>query len=254
MNPVPATVEHDASRYSSAELYAMLGELAAELAHELNQPLAAITAYADGAGKLLAQSSAPDSPDLRRARQIVEAIAGQALRAGDVIEQMRRLVRAEPGRRATVYPNTVIRDLLVLVEPVVRHHAAELRLDLAPDLPPVCADPVRLQQLLMILVRNAVDAVASRPPGQRRITVSSAAHLDHVRLAVTDSGPGVPPAAVEQLFQPFFTTKAGGTGLGLAAGRSIAAEHGGDLLFENLHDGGARFWVELPAQREDPAG
>jgi C4-dicarboxylate-specific signal transduction histidine kinase len=239
---------HDASRYSSAELYAMLGELAAELAHELNQPLAAITAYADGAGRLLAQAS--DPADLARARQIVEAIAGQAMRAGDVIEQMRRLVRHAPGRRMRVSPNRLVRDLLVLTEPVLRHHGAELGLDLAADLPLVHGDPVRLQQLLMILFRNAVDAISQQPPGRRRVVFSTRSQLDRVELAVTDTGPGVPADAVPRLFQPFFTTKPGGTGLGLAAGRSIAAEHAGDLNFCNLPDGGARFWVELPAMHE----
>lgn len=248
MTPDSGQLAHDASRYSSAELYAMLGELAAELAHELNQPLAAITAYADGAGRLLAQSR--DPADLQRARQIVEAIAGQAMRAGDVIEQMQRLVRHEPGSWGPVFPNRLVRDLLVLVEPVIRHHEAELHLDLAADLPAVRGDPVRLQQLLMLLFRNALDAIAGQPAGHRHVTFSSCNRLGQVTLAVTDSGPGVPATAVPQLFQPFFSTKHGGTGLGLAAGRSIAAEHGGELYFRNLPAGGARFWVELPGMSE----
>jgi C4-dicarboxylate-specific signal transduction histidine kinase len=248
MPPDSGQLVRDASRYSSAELYAMLGELAAELAHELNQPLAAITAYADGAGRLLAQSQ--DPADLHRARQIIEAISGQALRAGDVIEQMRRLVRHEPGTIIRVSPNRIVRDLLVLVEPVLRHHGAELGLELVAELPVIRGDPVRLQQLLMILFRNAVDAIIQQPSGQRRVTFSTASRLDRVELAVTDTGPGVPEDAVPQLFQPFFTTKVGGTGLGLAAGRSIAAEHGGDLYFHNLPAGGARFWVELPVMHQ----
>jgi C4-dicarboxylate-specific signal transduction histidine kinase len=248
MTAPTATVAHEASRYSSAELYAMLGELAAELAHELNQPLAAITAYADGAGKLLAKT--PEPADLVRAREIVAAIAGQALRAGDVIEQMRRLIRHEPGRWLITAPNAVVTDLLVLAEPLARHHAARLDVELAADLPEVRADPVRLQQLLMILLRNALDAVDPMPPSRRRIRLGTAAHADRVRLVVSDSGPGVAQAVAHQLFEPFFTTKPGGTGLGLAAGRSIAAEHRGDLAFANLPDGGASFWVELPTMGE----
>lgn len=220
----------------------LLRELASGFAHELNQPLAAIAAYAEGAATLLRR----DPTQAGKAVEIVEEITRQALRAGDAIQRVRGNVRPLPVNRAAADCNEIIRDMLPLIEPLAQHHGIRLIVDLSSPLPQVQGDSLRLQGLLLFLFRNAVDAVSELPAGRRRVTIATTSDEACVELAVTDSGAGVPDEAAREMFRPFFTTKPEGTGLGLAVCRTIAVEHGGELRFSNLPEGGARFWARIP--------
>jgi two-component system sensor kinase FixL len=238
---------HLRERVLAVGRWSLLGELASGLAHELNQPLAAITTFAQAGVRLLDQAS----PDLRRARAVLDDIASQALRAGDVIRRMRSLIRSQKAEKALVDCNALVQDFMVLAEPMARAHDVRVTLDLAPAVPPVEGDSPQLQQLLMILFRNAIDAVqgGAVSAAGREVGVVTRVENGAVCISVLDRGPGVPEAVARELFRPFFSTKADGTGLGLAICRNIAGQHSGDLYFENRPDGGARFWVRLPVAR-----
>jgi two-component system, LuxR family, sensor histidine kinase DctS len=220
----------------------LLRELASGFAHELNQPLAAIAAYAEGAATLLRR----EPTQTAKAVEIVEEITRQALRAGDAIQRVRGNVRPLPVHRAAADCNALIQEMLPLIEPLAHHHNIRLIVDLSSPLPQVHGDAPRLQGLLLFLFRNAVDAVSDLPAGRRSVTISTSSDATGIELAVTDSGAGVPEEAAREMFRPFFTTKADGTGLGLAVCRTIAVEHGGELRFSNLPEGGARFWARIP--------
>lgn len=220
----------------------LLRELASGFAHELNQPLAAIAAYAEGAATLLRR----DPTQVGKAVEIVEEITRQALRAGDAIQRVRSNVRPLPVHRAAADCNALVQEMLPLIEPLAQHHDIRLIIDLSSPLPPIHGDGPRLQGLLLFLFRNAVDAVIDLPPAQRQVTISTSSDEANVELAVLDSGAGVPEDAAREMFRPFFTTKSDGTGLGLAVCRTIAVEHGGELRFSNQPEGGARFWARIP--------
>jgi C4-dicarboxylate-specific signal transduction histidine kinase len=220
----------------------LLRELASGFAHELNQPLAAIAAYAEGAATLLRREPTQTAKTI----EIVEEITRQALRAGDAIQRVRGNVRPLPVHRAAADCNALIQEMLPLIEPLAQHHDIRLIVDLSSPLPQVHGDGPRLQGLLLFLFRNAVDAVSDLPAEQRRVTITTSSDETSVELAVTDSGAGVSEEAAREMFRPFFTTKADGTGLGLAVCRTIAVEHGGELRFCNLPEGGARFWTHIP--------
>lgn len=220
----------------------LLRELASGFAHELNQPLAAIAAYAEGAAGLLRREPA----DAAQALEIVQEIARQALRAGDAIQRVRNAVRTGNPERQLLDANALVQDSLSLLAPLARESGVQVRTVLAPGPAPLDGDPARLQTLLMVLFHNAVDAVAGLPESARQVTISVAGDGDWVELAVSDLGAGVGEHAARELFRPFFSTKPEGAGLGLAICRSIAREHAGELRFENLPGGGARFAVRLP--------
>ncbi len=220
----------------------LLRELASGFAHELNQPLAAIAAYAEGAATLLRR----EPTQVAKAVEIVEEIARQALRAGDAIQRVRSNVRPLPVHRAATDCNALVQEMLPLIEPLAQHHDIRLIVDLSSPLPPIQGDGPRLQGLLLFLFRNAVDAVLDLPAAQRQVTITTSSDTAHVELAVIDNGTGVPADAAREMFRPFFTTKSDGTGLGLAVCRTIAMEHGGELRFSNQPEGGARFCARIP--------
>lgn len=220
----------------------LLRELASGFAHELNQPLAAIAAYAEGAATLLRR----DPSQIGKAVEIVEEITRQALRAGDAIQRVRGNVRPLPVHRTAADCNTLVQEMLSLIEPLAQHHGIRLIVDLSSPLPQIQGDGLRLQGLLLFLFRNAVDAVSDLPAERRQITIATSSDATSVELAVTDCGTGIPEKAAQDVFLPFFTTKSEGTGLGLAVCRTIAVEHGGELRFLNLPEGGVRFWASIP--------
>ncbi|WP_437774736.1 hybrid sensor histidine kinase/response regulator [Sorangium sp. So ce1097] len=230
-----------------------MSELAASIAHELNQPLAAILSNAQAAQRLLARTP----PDIAETRAALEDIVADDRRAARVIQRMRAMLR-RGGLIAAA------QDLNALVGEAVRHMAsaavlagATVRLELAPGLPRVRGDGVQVQQVLVNLLVNAFDAVAGRPPEARLVVVRTLpADGGRVELSVADSGEGVPPEDLERIFEPFFTTKARGLGVGLAISRSIAEAHGGRLWAESSPGQGATFRCALPVWEEDarPAG
>jgi C4-dicarboxylate-specific signal transduction histidine kinase len=242
LRPASAQVDRVLEQVVAVTYRCLLRELASGFAHELNQPLAAIAAYAEGAATLLRR----DPTQVGKAVEIVEEISRQALRAGDAIQRVRGNVRPLPVHRAAADCNALVQEMLPLIEPLAQHHNIRLIVNLSRSLPQIHGDGPRLQGLLLFLFRNAVDAVIDLPAARRQVTISTSSDAASVELAVLDSGAGVPEEAAREMFRPFFTTKSDGTGLGLAVCRTIAVEHGGELRFSNQPEGGARFWARIP--------
>ena len=221
-----------------------MGEMAAGLAHEINQPLSAIATYAQACQRLIRAGGEPD-PDVLAALQQINA---QALRAGEVIRRLRNFVKNREVRREPVDCSRLLDDLRTLAETDARLHNVRLRIDCRSALPMVYADPIQLQQVVLNLVRNAIDAMAEVEERLREVVLSTGiADSGEVEITVADHGTGLAPEATEHLFNPFFTTKAGGTGLGLAISRSIVRAHGGRLWHTPNEPCGARFHFTLPA-------
>jgi two-component system sensor kinase FixL len=224
-----------------------MGEMASGLAHELNQPLTAITAYAQ-AGRRLCEFD-PENLDISDLKRILDNIAGQALRAGNVIARMRDLVRNRQTEREVADCNSLVTNLVTLAEPDARAADVALRLDLADDLPLVEVDQVQIQQVLLNLVRNAIDATLAVDGGLREIMIRTAlSESRDVAVSVADHGCGLPHTELEKLCTPFYTTKREGTGLGLSISQSILRAHGGAMHFSNNPDGGATVTFTLPAK------
>ncbi|MBI1899829.1 MAG: PAS domain S-box protein [Planctomycetia bacterium] len=229
-----------------------LGEMATSLAHELNQPLAALAVYADSIQHHLDQPT----PALDDARQELRLLSEQVLRAGEVIRRIREFARKRSGRRSTLDVNDVIGEILPLIEAEGRLRRMPLRLALDPHLPHVQVDRIQLQQVLLNLVRNAWDAMDEVPLGQREVTITTHDRQGLVEIAVRDRGRGLPPGKQEEIFKPFFTTKRTGLGLGLSISRTLIESHGGRLWVSpnpdrgglgRRQDGGVTFYVSLPA-------
>ena len=220
-----------------------MGEMAAGLAHEINQPLSAIATYARASQRLMAQPES-DPGDVLAA---LEQINAQALRAGEVIRRLRNFVKNREVKREPVDCSRLLEDLRTLAETDARLHNIRLRLECAEPLPTVYADPIQLQQVVLNLVRNAIDAMSEAPEDRREVVLSTRMDPDgEVEITVADRGTGLAPEATEHLFNPFFTTKASGTGLGLAISRSIVRAHGGRLWHTPNDDCGVRFHFTLP--------
>ncbi len=246
--------EEDRRRYQEELAHvtrlATMGQMASELAHEINQPLAAIANYAQGSIRRLKAGVGPGENGLLES---LERIAGQADRAGDIVRHLRDLVAKGPGRRTVEDVNALVAAAVRLLEPEARRHGVRLRLDAGVDLDPVEVDRIQLDQVLINLTNNAIEALAARP-GAREVVIATRGDGDgHVRVSVTDNGPGLPPEgaeARERLFGPFFTTKAHGLGMGLAISRTIVEAHGGALTAEPGPAGGAVFQFTVPVAGE----
>jgi two-component system sensor kinase FixL len=221
-----------------------MGEMAAGLAHEINQPLAAIATYAQACQRFVRSPNRDDADVL----EALEQISVQALRAGEVIRRLRNFVKNREVKREPVDCNRLLDDLRTLAETDARLHNVRLRIEAAPGLPSVYADPIQLQQVVLNLVRNAIDAMSEAPETRREVLLSTRQLPDgEIEIIVADHGSGLAPEAAEHLFNPFFTTKSGGTGLGLAISRSIVRAHGGRLWHTPNEGTGARFHFTLPA-------
>ena len=224
-----------------------LGELAAGMAHELNQPLTAVLASTQAAQRLLDDAD-EGGPDLGTVRQALAQSVQQARRAADVVARLRRLV--QPADSAAAIGPLRLRDsvgsVLYLLAPQIEGQGVVTELQGLDDAPAVLADPVALEQIVHNLVLNALQAMAAVPPGRRRLVVAAVAAGERVLLSVRDSGPGLAPGALEHAFEPFFTTRAGGLGLGLSLCESLAAGMGGALAARNHAEGGAELTLTLP--------
>jgi signal transduction histidine kinase len=222
-----------------------LGELAASLAHELNQPLAAILSNAQAARIILGRPS----PDLDEVREILGEVVEDDERAGQVIKRLRSLYRNGHRERAPLDVNELIREVLRLLQNDVLLRGAALRLDLAGGLPPVQGDRIQLQQVMLNLMMNGLDAMRDVPSGQRSLTVRSGPDgPGNLRIEVADTGPGVRETDRERLFEPFFTTKPSGMGMGLPIARSIVEAHGGELSLVSPPGAGAVFQLTIPVR------
>lgn len=239
-------VEEARQRLQHASRLGMLGELTASIAHEVNQPLGAILSNADAASMLL---NRPDPP-LDEIREILGDIRRDDLRASEVIRRVRSLVARGETRMAPLDPGALTQGVVAMVRGDCRRRAITLDCDMAANLPQVCGQMVLLEQVLMNLLLNAMDALTEVEPEQRRIRVAVAvAEGGRVDISVSDSGPGIPPDLMERVFEDFFSTKSDGMGMGLALSRSIAETHGGSLFARNLPEGGAQFHLMLPPSR-----
>jgi two-component system sensor kinase FixL len=221
-----------------------MGEMAAGLAHEINQPLAAITTYAQACQRLLERSEQPELTDIRES---LAQISRQALRAGEVIRRLRAFVTNREVRKEPIGCNRLIEDLVTLARPDLRAHDVQLNLEVEPDLPEIMADAIQLQQVLINLIRNAIDSTLQNGTERREIALRAVTAPNGVEISVHDHGAGVEPGALAKLFNPFFTTKPQGTGLGLAISRTIVGAHGGKLTYRDEPGGGACFYFTLPA-------
>jgi two-component system, LuxR family, sensor histidine kinase DctS len=231
----------DASLQRTARLVTM-GEMASTLAHELNQPLAAIASY--GAGCLnLIRAGQIDPPALTDA---LVKLGIQANRAGHIIRRVHDFVRKSDPKIIATSVDQLVADSAAFAEADLRKHGVRIELDLARSLPPVHADPILMQQVLLNLIRNGAEAMAGIDRDSRVLRIATANRGDGVEIAVEDHGTGLPEALENRLFDPFVTTKADGMGMGLNICRSIVELHKGRLAFARREAGGLRFSVVLP--------
>ena len=220
-----------------------LGELAAGVAHELNQPLTAVLANTQAAQRLLTD----DAPDLPLAQTAMTQAAEQARRAAEVVGRLRRVVE-RPDTQGATAPTSLERaaqSALHLLEPEFKRRQVVVRLD-APATPTVLADPVALEQIVHNLLMNALQALEVVPPDQRQVRLRLDREGHQGLLQVSDSGPGIPPDVLPRLFQPFFSTREGGLGLGLSLCETLAVGMGGSLGARNAPPDGAEFTLRLP--------
>jgi two-component system, LuxR family, sensor kinase FixL len=224
-----------------------MGEMASGLAHEINQPLGAIVNYARGCERRLRAGSV-DQSELRDA---VHEIAREALRAGEIIRRLRDLVRKDSPRQETADVNQLVREAVAIIEPEARHAGIALRLEAALDLPRVACDSIQIEQVILNLLLNGVDALEAAGNGKRTLAVETAISIGGaVEVAVSDTGIGL-PAPPADVFAPFFSTKAAGLGMGLSISRSIIEAHGGRLWATSNCECGSTFRFTLPLAKSD---
>lgn len=224
---------------------ATVGEMAGGIAHELNQPLAAIANYAQACDRLLGR---PD-PDLEEVRGALRQISAEAIRAGDILRRLRTLARGRPIERAAAEINGVIREVADLLRSDARSHRARLELDLTEALPTVLIDAAQVQHVLINLVHNGFQAMSSEGTAAPVVRIRTGRAQDGtVEVAVCDNGPGLSALALERLFDPFFSTKEDGTGLGLPISHSVIRAQGGTLGYRPNVPQGACFYFCLPAE------
>jgi len=218
-----------------------LAEMASGIAHELNQPLGAIATFSQAGERLL---NRPE-PLVQRALEVFRHISAEAMSAGEGIRRIRRLFDQQEPTRARCRMDQLIEELRPVLAVLALRIKAELQFNVAPDLPELLIDRLRIQHVLFALVQNALDA-SSQNAGPARVTIEVHSDRYAVETSITDSGSGIPAEIRDQLFRPFFTTKPRGTGLGLASTRAIIEAHQGTIGFEQVPSGGSRFWFRLP--------
>jgi len=225
-----------------------IGQLSASIAHEINQPIGAGITYANaGLSWLRAQP-----PNLEEVGQALGSIVESGVRAGEVIDRIRTLVRKAPPQKDRVDINEAILEVLALVHAEIAKNAVSAKTQLAEGLPPVWGDRVQLQQLMLNLFVNAIEAMSGMDEGPRELLISTeTTHSDAVLVAVQDSGPGFLPESAERLFESFYTTKPGGLGMGLSICHSIIEAHEGRLWASTSLPCGAVFQFTLPAFSSD---
>lgn len=241
------------TRLAQVGRFSLMGEMAAGIAHEINQPLSAIANYSQAARRLLA-SATPNRAQLEKA---CHGISEQAHRAGHVIENLRGFIRKQDTRKVPIDLNDVVRDALSLALSDTNSAGIRLTTQYANDLPKVEGNTVQLQQVLLNLTRNAVDAMRDALRKDEGILIQTRlGAVDRVELCVTDHGPGISSQLDQAIFHPFVTTKPEGLGVGLAISQTIVRAHGGELTYANNPGCGATFTVSLPPQpnRPDDAG
>ena len=228
-----------------------MGQLASGLAHELGQPLGAILRNAEAAEMLMEQ----EPPDLAEIRAILTDIRQDDQRAAGVINRMRALLKRRNVERARLSSWELLHEVEALVRASAHQRKVQLTLDVSPSLPEICGDRVQLQQVLLNLLLNGMDAMSQEPSGNRRLLVQARqAEGQMIEISVRDSGPGIPAQSLVQVFEPFFTTKPHGMGMGLAVSKTIVEAHKGRIWAENAAEGGARFCFTVPMAEGEGRG
>ena len=228
----------------------LAGEMAGALAHELSQPLTAIAAFARGCLRLLAGTA----PEPRTLYEGVSEVAEQAERAGDVLGRLREFMRGGEPQRAFVEVGPLIDAAVGLARAEATQNEVEIEAQVDPGLPPVFADRIQIEQVLLNLLRNSIDAIASADSQERLIVLEADCKSDRaVQISVADSGPGVCAEVADRLFEPFMTTKPEGMGMGLSISRSIVESHGGKLRMLRRVGSGATFVFDLPTDGYEPS-
>jgi C4-dicarboxylate-specific signal transduction histidine kinase len=223
-----------------------MGELTASLAHELNQPLTAIASNAAAGKRFLAQGP----PETKVFEELLADVAADARRAGDIIHGIHHFVRKSDGVRRAVNLNEIIREVLRLLHSDLLGRGTAIETQLAPSLPSVDANAVQLQQVLLNLLMNSLEAMQATPAAKRRVVISTTCEANSsVTVGVRDYGSGLPKEDLDKVFTHFYSTKPNGMGMGLTVVRSIIEAHGGKLRAENV-DVGARFFFTLPVTRK----
>jgi signal transduction histidine kinase len=220
----------------------MMGELAAALAHQIKQPIAAAVANAGACLGFLEG----ENPDILEAREAASGTIGCGRRAAEIIDHVRSLFKKSFPEREPVDVNELIREISLLLQNDIRRNSVTVHLELAENIPEVAGDRVQLEQVLMNLMLNAIEAMRDANGG---LTITSQSTDDgHLLISVSDTGVGIPAGKVDQIFDTFFTTKPQGTGMGLAISRSIVESHGGRLWATPNSGRGATFRFTLPHQ------
>jgi len=222
-----------------------MGEMASGLAHELNHPLATITNYARGCIRRLRAGEA----DTTEMLEALENVSGQAERAAELIRSIRDFVRKADRRRQSADLHEIIREVAGLLDLEVQSSGVHVALDLAESAPRVTADVIQVEQAIVNLARNAIEAMNDRPSGQRKLTIATIVNgSGSVEVSVRDTGPGVPEGILGNMFNPFVSTKPGGLGLGLSISRSIVEDHGGRLWVSSSNASGSDIRFTLPIE------
>jgi PAS domain S-box-containing protein len=236
------------SELAQATRLSAMGEMSASIAHEINQPLAAIVANGNAGLRWLANSA----PDLDEVRATLKRIVSDGHRAGKVISGVRTLFKKNVQARGPIDVNDLIREVLSLVRGELESRRVTVETELG-QLPPVIADRAQLQQVILNLITNAVDAMDAVSDRPRVLRLrSERCEPGKIMLTVHDSGPGIEKKNIHRIFEPFFTTKSNGTGMGLSICRSVVESHGGHLMASHGHPCGAVFQIVLPIQEPDP--
>jgi PAS domain S-box-containing protein len=225
----------------------MMGELAASLSHEIAQPIASARNNARAAQNFLTMRP----PDLGEVGEALSCVVADADRSGAIIDRIREQIKKTPPRKERFDLNAAIREVILLAQSVTVRNGVVVQTRLAEGLLKVLGDRIQLQQVLLNLVLNAAEAMSSADEGARELVISTEQDQAGALVAVRDSGPGIDPAYIDQVFDAFYTTKSGGTGMGLSICRSIIHAHGGKLWAEANEPRGAVFQFTLPAAQED---
>jgi signal transduction histidine kinase len=248
---IRADYAEQALRRAQAELahvtrVTTLGELTASIAHEVNQPLAAVIVNAEACLRWLDR----ETPDLAAARHSVEWVINDGNRASEVVRRVRALAKNADMEKAPLDLNDVVREVIALVQRELSSHLVSLRTELAPALPTILGDRVQLQQVIINLVMNGIEAMQTVADRPRELVIRSKNEKEHTLVSVTDCGIGISAENANRLFNAFFTTKSGGMGMGLAICRSIVEAHGGRLSASRNEGPGATFQFILPGHQE----
>ncbi len=239
--------ERDRTALRHMSRVSTLGQLSASIAHQMNQPLAAILGNAEAVQKILGR----EPIDLAELRAICDDIVTEGVRAAEVIRHLRTLFqRRSELQLEPIDTNRLILETLELVRSDFLERQVRVVTELDSSLPTVDGDRVQMQQVLLNLVLNAADAVSGIDEHERRVGIRTEAIDSSTRIFVTDNGPGIPPDNLKELLEPFWSTKPAGIGMGLAICRSIVATHQGSLAASNGPGGGAIFCVTLPSRHE----